>query len=716
MYIASAGIISSLGRGLSATEKALRANRSGIAPLHVFPVLHGDPLPVGQASDFKPDCSLPRTHQLAREASSLAMAGETEPPDAIILGCTTGGILTTEQLLRDKVADQEAFRHHGLLSVASDLAAIYGCSGPALMVSTACSSSAVAITLAMNLMRTGTMRRVLAGGVDSLSRLTYFGFHSLQLVDVKGCKPMDADRHGISVAEGAAMLLLTSSRPKSPLAVLLGAGLSCDAHHPTAPHPEGAGALRAMQNALADAGVQPSDIDYINLHGTGTPDNDLSESKAVRTLFSSPPPLSSIKGATGHSLAAAGAIGAVTAGLAASRGFIPGNVGCRHPDPALGLTPQADTVDHPVRIVLSNSFGFGGNNGSLVIGRADTAAATARVQQRSPLAVHGSACLTGSGPTQETLTQLGKGKPVAGMMPSEQLGKLLPPRLVRRVKRLARMSLLLATSAVDAAGELDKPSAVFLGTGWGALSETYDFLNQLTVSDEQFPSPTDFVGSVHNGAAGQIAMLFKATGANVTTSGGDYSFEQALLAADTLLDESGQSALLVGVDEAHASLSPLLDPSIPPGNDLADGGGAFYINRNPVDARCLVRMLFYGRDSEGGLPEQLMTALGGEQKAAGEYAAVFAGIPAATSQSGNRQLDDFEKLTGRLIPVCRYRRFLGQFTSASAVASTLAAAYIEAGFIPGVLFDGDDIILAPHHKILVLGTGHYLTAMEFSRP
>ena len=342
MYIASAGIISSLGCGLSATEKALRENRSGITPLRVFPVLQGDPLPVGQVPDFKSDCSLPRTHQLAREAASIVMDGEKEPPDAIILGCTTGGILTTEQLLRDNVTDQEAFRHHGLLSVASDLAAIYGCPGPALMVSTACSSSAVAITLAMNLLRTGKMRRVLAGGVDSLSRLTYFGFHSLQLVDVKGCKPMDADRHGISVAEGAAMLLLTSSRPKSPLAVLLGAGLSCDAHHPTAPHPEGAGALRAMQNALADAGLQPSDIDYINLHGTGTPDNDLSESKAIRTLFPSPPPLSSIKGATGHSLAAAGAIGAVTAVLAASRGFIPGNVGCHHPDPALGLTPQAD--------------------------------------------------------------------------------------------------------------------------------------------------------------------------------------------------------------------------------------------------------------------------------------------------------------------------------------------------------------------------------------
>ena len=259
------------------------------------------------------------------------------------------------------------------------------------------------------------MQRILAGGVDSLSRLTYFGFHSLQLVDRKGCRPLDVSRQGTTVAEGAAMLLLTAARPKNPLAVLLGAGLSCDAYHPAAPHPEGKGAFKAMQTALADAGMQPSAIEYINLHGTGTHDNDLSEAKAIHALFPAPPPLSSIKGATGHSLGAAGAIEAVVSSLSVSRGFIPGNTGCRHPDPALELTPQATPIDRPVRAVLSNSFGFGGNNGALVIGRTDTPSiapsfASSR-RPKEPLAIHGSACLTGSGLTPGNSCSTEHGKP-----------------------------------------------------------------------------------------------------------------------------------------------------------------------------------------------------------------------------------------------------------------------------------------------------------------
>ncbi len=716
VYIASAGIISALGRGLSATESALRENRSAIAPLQVFPLLQADPLPVGQVIDLASIPSLPRTHRLSREAALMAMNGCTEPPDAVILGCTTGGILTTERLLRENATEKSAFDYHGLASVAEDIAEMCGCLGPAVMVSTACSSSAVAIAMALNLLRTGAMTRILAGGTDSLSRLTYFGFHSLQLVDRRGCRPLDSTRQGTTVAEGAAMLLLTTVRPEAPLALLLGAGLSCDAYHPAAPHPEGKGAIKAMQMALSDAGMQPSDVEYINLHGTGTPDNDLSEARAIRALFPAPPPLSSIKGATGHSLAAAAAIEAVVAGLAVSRGFIPGNTGCLHPDPALELITQATLANRPVRTVLSNSFGFGGNNASLIIGRPDTSFPASGWRPKEALAIHGSACLTGSGLTTATLAQLSVGSPVAGMIATDQLSGNLPPRLLRRVKRLARLSLLLASAASDDAQGRDKPSAVFMGTGWGALSETSDFLGRLSQSAEQFPSPTDFIGSVHNGSASQIAILFGATGANVTTSGGDSSFEQALLAAGTLLEATGQSALLLGADEGHDPLSALLDPSIAKGSRLADGGGALYINRDPVNARCLVRLPFYRRGTGDDLSERLVEALGGAESLISEVAAVFAGIPAGESDRGNRQLADLLGHLGRQIPVCRYRHFVGEFASASAVAAALAVAYLDAGCIPGALVNGNDIRLTRGQKILVLGTGRVLTAMEFYRP
>jgi 3-oxoacyl-(acyl-carrier-protein) synthase len=164
-----------------------------------------------------------------------------------------------------------------------------------MVVSTACSSGVVAIALALKMLRSGMFRTVLAGGVDSLSRLTYFGFHSLQLVDQTGCKPLDQNRQGMAVAEGAGMILLTTEKPVHYRAEILGAGLSCDAYHPAAPHPEGEGAFMAMQRALTDAGISPEAIDYINLHGTGTPDNDLAEAKAVGRVLTTPPPLSSIK-------------------------------------------------------------------------------------------------------------------------------------------------------------------------------------------------------------------------------------------------------------------------------------------------------------------------------------------------------------------------------------------------------------------------------------
>ncbi len=715
VYIAAAGIVSPLGSGLAATEAALRANRSALGPLEVFPLLQGASLPVGQVADRDSSLLPPRTHRLAREAAQMALAGHPDPPDAIILGCTTGGILTTEQLLRAGEFNKAMYRCHGLLSVAEDIAELCHCTGPALTVSTACSSGAVAIALALNLLRSGRMRCILAGGVDSLSRLTYFGFHSLQLVDRNGCRPLDVSRQGLAVAEGAGMLLLTTERPAQPLAILLGAGLSCDAHHPTAPHPEGRGAHMAMEAALKDAGLPPSAIDYISLHGTGTPDNDLAEARAIVSLFPSPPALSSIKGATGHSLAASGALEVVVSCLAVARGLVPGTVGCRQPDLALKLTPQAVCTDQAVATVLSNSFGFGGNNGCLVIARPDIALSDLKKETSDLLAVHGSACLTGAGLTQPTIDQLRLGTPVAGMFAPEKLASRLPAKLIRRIKRLARLALLLAGEAhADTRGK-EHPSAIFMGTGWGALSETWDFLHRLTESAEQFPSPIDFVGSVHNGPASQVAILFQATGANVTASGGDYSFEQALLAAQTLLPEADQSALLLGADEGHASFSPLLDPSIE-GGPLADGGGALYVNRNPTGARCLVRLAFYGRGGGEDLPERLIEALGGAAAIRRNYAAVLAGIPAAMHAQGNRQLDTFFSRIGKALPACHYRAFTGEFASASAVAAVMAVSCIEAGDIPGALIGGSDLPLQPGEKLLVLGTGTCLTAMEFSRP
>lgn len=717
VYIAGAGIISPLGTGLAATEEALRANRTALGPLDLFALLHGEALPVGQVRGLPQSPSLPRTHCLAIDAAMQAMAGCVAPPDAIVLGTTTGGILTTEQLLRDRVDAREPYRYHGLNSVTAYIAGRIGCRGPLLTLSTACSSGAVAMAVALAMLRRGQATTVLAGGVDALCRLTYFGFHSLQLVDRAGCRPFDADRHGMAVAEGAAMLLLTTEKPAAPLAEFLGAGLSCDAHHPAAPHPEGEGAAMAMQAALADGGLAPADIDYISLHGTGTPENDLAESKAIRALFPVPPPLSSIKGATGHSLAAAGAIEAVVSVIAVSRNLLPANTGCRNPDPALGLVPLPQPASRPVGAVLSNSFGFGGNNGSLVIGVPERFPASVAGGGEAVLAIHGCSCLSGAGNRAASLPLLARGVPVAGLADIERIAENLPPRLVRRLKRLPRLALSLAVAAHQDSGLEEKPAAVFMGTGWGALSETCDFLTRLADSREQFPSPTDFVGSVHNGPAGQVAILFGARGANITASGGDYSFEQALRSADLMLG-SDESCLVLGADEGHPVLSPLLDPSIGPATPLADGGGGFFLNRNRKGAQCLVSLPFYASRAGGEGIAALLAALGGGASLRNRYALLLVGIPAAARQEGEAQLAGFLARSGLAIPVIRYRELTGEFASASALAAVMAASFLAAdragGMLPACL--PRDTFADGGKGILVLGLGPYLSAMEFFRP
>ncbi len=713
-YIAGAGLVCPLGSDPDSFCRNLLAGRSGIAPLGLFALQQGDPLPVGEIRDLQPAADLPRTHGLALEAATQALAGETDPPDALVLGTTTGGILTTEELLAQGDEKKEKYRYHGLNTVSRVLVERLQIKGPVLTVSTACSSGAVALALALELLRSGRAKRVLTGGVDSLCRLTYFGFHSLQLVDRNGCRPMDIHRRGMTVAEGAAMLLLTAKRPDQPLAALLGAGLSCDAHHPAAPHPQGRGALGAMRAALADSGLSPDLIDYLNLHGTGTLENDLAESRAVRCCFPKPPPLSSIKGAIGHSLAAAGAIEAVLAALALRDGFMPANTGLQTPDPETGLAPLQAVNRAPVQAVLSNSFGFGGNNGSLVLTRADRFTARSPRAGRSALAVYDCACLTGAGRLEATLAALAAGEPVAGIAADQLVAENLPVRTIRRLKRLARMALCLADDTM-AAPDLPPLSSVYMGSGWGAQSETYDFLTRLTESNEQFPSPTDFVGSVHNGAAGQVAIAHEATGANITTSGGDFSFEQALLSAELMLAH-GRQALVMAADEAHPQFTPLLDASENRRKPPADGGGCLRVGRGGKDPICNVNLAWYAPAAAGETTRAMVEALQGRESLGSGCGLVLAGLPAGRHAMAEKQLQDFMERSGLEVPVIRFRELVGEFASASAVAAVLAVAMFKfrSNFfhLPGHA----PTLPAPHQSILVLGLGESMSVMEFTRP
>ncbi|MCP4682464.1 MAG: 3-oxoacyl-ACP synthase [Desulfobacterales bacterium] len=714
VYISGMGIISPLGNDLFETRDSIKNNRTGIRTLGLFPTAKNKALPVGEIVKPIETGSVPRTHMLTRIAAAQAMTHCQAPPDAIVMGITSGGMLSTETLLKEKEQNPSFYQYHSPGSVTEDIARKYRCTGPVITVSTACSSGAVAIKIALEMLRTGMAKQVLAGGADSLCRLTYHGFNSLQLIDPHGARPLDKDRKGMSVAEGAAMLLLVSDEPAGAVAEVLGAGLSCDAYHPTAPHPEGKGALAAMQAAIQDAGISSSDIDYVNLHGTGTLDNDLSEAKALNTLFAGKMPhLSSVKGAFGHSLAAAGAIEAVVSAISISEQLIPANTGCSNPDPEPNLDPICQPQKALISAVLSNSFGFGGNNASVLIGTPGKfGRASILASKCEPMTIIGSACISGAGNTKKTMENISDGQPCNGMLPIEELSKNLSPGKVRRLKRLPRLALSLAIAAHENSGRTDTPSAVFFGTGWGALSETFDFLTRLYETDEKFPSPTDFVGSVHNAPGGQIAMHFQSTGANVTTTGGDYSFEQSVMAAGLLQREINNTFLVLGADESSQELSPLFDRSILPGKGLSDGGGALCLARGGVTGDLTLKLSFYeNKENNPEVIPSMVRTLGGPARIAGRYGAILVGIPGGLRDIGDQQLKTFLSLSGFENPVIDYRKLTGEFASASAVATVMAVWFMENRTIPARLLKGNDFSL-DGKGVLVMGLGGFVTAME----
>jgi 3-oxoacyl-[acyl-carrier-protein] synthase-1 len=297
----------------------------------------------------------------------------------VFIGTSTAGILETELAYRGRdratgalPAQFEYGATHNSFSAADYLRRRLALEGPAVSVSCACASSAKVFGAARRMLDAGLIDAALVGGVDSLCLTTLYGFHSLQLSSSRPCRPFDAARDGISIGEAAAFAWLERAPANldSDAVLLLGVGESSDAYHMSAPHPEGQGARRAMQAALRAAGLEAGDIGYINLHGTATPNNDRAESQAVTSLFGATTPGSSTKGATGHTLGAAGALEAVVSAIALRQGFMPGGVHTSHVDPTLTARYICENRRGPVSHVLSNSFGFGGSNCSLIFGRA----------------------------------------------------------------------------------------------------------------------------------------------------------------------------------------------------------------------------------------------------------------------------------------------------------------------------------------------------------
>ena len=376
--VTGAGIVSAIGTGLEQTLRSLREKRSGVSGVRYLQTSHPE-FPVAEvkmseeelrkALGISTDEATTRTAMLSIIALKEALEEAGNPPlDAIISGTTVGGMEKSEVYYRDFISDSPAhsdyIRIHDCGSSTLLAAKYFGGVRSFTTLSTACSSAANAIITGANMILTGKARRVAAGGSECLSDFHLSGFASLMILDKERCRPFDRTREGLNLGEGAAYIIMEADADDAPFC-LSGWGNACDAFHQTATSEDGIGAYLAMEKALRKAGLKPSDIDYINAHGTGTPNNDASESAALRRLFGDAlPPVSSTKAFTGHTTSAAGGIEAVISLLALREGFIPASLGFRESDPAC-IVPSSGE-ERPLKHVMSNSFGFGGNDTSLI--------------------------------------------------------------------------------------------------------------------------------------------------------------------------------------------------------------------------------------------------------------------------------------------------------------------------------------------------------------
>jgi len=397
VVISGVGSWNGFGAGVRAFLEGLRSGACAIGEMTLFPTegFRTHRAAVAPSPDLRAwipaaaERRLSRSDRLAlaaaREAwQSSGLADSGLPPErlGVVIGGTTGGMLEAEDALRRfRSTGERRMPARGLAtmpvhSTAEAIAGLFDCRGPRLTAVTACSSSANSIGLAADLVQEGHADVVLAGGTDAHCRTTYAGFNALQALDRDVCRPFDRRRAGLSLGEGAAMFVLEEERHARRrgaeiFAEFAGYGMSADAHHMTAPDPEGRGAVLAMRRALADARLDPRDVDYVNAHGTGTPQNDPIETRAIKAVFGEHAwrlAVTSTKSQIGHCLGAAGAIEVLATVLALRHGFIPPTVNLEEPDPQCDLDYVPRTArEQRVRTAISNSYAFGGNNTSVAL-------------------------------------------------------------------------------------------------------------------------------------------------------------------------------------------------------------------------------------------------------------------------------------------------------------------------------------------------------------
>ena len=382
LLVTGYSMLSALGRGRAQHLDALQNGRTGLGPSPIpldFETATGAVL---AELDELPQELLPWSTRLARMAAALLVeldeplrrAREKWRPEriAVLLGTSTAGAETTEVAYKEFVAggkfprDYDFQRQHTFGAVLQVVRKLTGCNGPSWMASTACTSSGKTFATAQRLIEADIIDAAIVGGLDTLCTMTLQGFHALQALDRTPCRPFRETRGGISIGEGGAFALV--ERTGDARVLIEGIGETSDAYHISAPHPQGLGAQAAMRDALAAAGCQPADIDHVNAHGTGTRLNDTAEAHAIQEVLGTDVPCVSTKAYTGHTLGAAAALEMAFSACAIEESFLPPAIGEGAVDPAIEVKIPTEKTTGTFRRVLSNSFAFGGNNVSILVG------------------------------------------------------------------------------------------------------------------------------------------------------------------------------------------------------------------------------------------------------------------------------------------------------------------------------------------------------------
>ena len=540
--ITGMGILCAIGNNAQEVLVSLQQKKSGIGPMKYLSSIHTD-IPVGEiklsTDEMKSMLGIRRKEPVSRTSvmgalavrEALKQAGIRDLSHrriALISGTTVGVMDVTEQYFeRMKTEPELQYLPHSNECGKSteEIAEFSGLSGAqCCTICTACSSALNAMMVGAEMLQNDEADLVIAGGSEPLSRYHLNGFNTLMILDRERCRPFDETRAGLNLGEGAAFVVLEKDAPNA-LAYLGGYANRCDAFHQTATSKDGDGAFLAMNGALQMARLRPQDIQYINAHGTGTPDNDASESAAFKRVFGDAmPDMSSTKSYTGHTTSAAGAVETVICLLAMQHGFIPASLGWSHPIPG-GVIPTAGRSGIKLDRVLCNSFGFGGNDSSLVLTRQRSEA------DGRPLA-EASRIRTASRSVVDNDQQL------------PQLKDFLSPMDTRRMSKLMKASLLSAFLALKEAG-LERPDAIITGTSKGMLELSTQFLEDICANHETLLKPTLFMQSTHNTIGSAIAIRTGCHGYNITYSQGGQSAYWAERDAKIRLRKGDAKSVLV---------------------------------------------------------------------------------------------------------------------------------------------------------------------------